>query len=55
MQEETTPLLQFGEETLAVVDIWLLSFCDQIFSSALSSFGGMAAAIAGVKPVALLY
>lgn len=54
VQEETLERLSdFGNPALAIIDIWLLSFCDEILSSALSSFGAMAAAIAGIRPVAM--
>eukprot|EP00271_Cylindrocystis_brebissonii_P017261 TRINITY_DN4419_c0_g1_i1.p1 TRINITY_DN4419_c0_g1~~TRINITY_DN4419_c0_g1_i1.p1 ORF type:complete len:865 (+),score=141.14 TRINITY_DN4419_c0_g1_i1:800-3394(+) len=39
-----------GQHQRALVEIWLLSFCDKLLTSEYSSFGYVAAGLAGIRP-----
>lgn len=39
-----------GQHSLALIDIWLLSFCDHLLISSQSTFGILASGLAGIRP-----
>jgi xyloglucan fucosyltransferase len=43
-----------GHNQRALAEIYLLSFCDRIVTTAVSTFGYVAHGVAGVRPVVLL-
>lgn len=51
-EEKTMEKEHWGIQShaMALVDIWLLSFCDEIQTSMTSTFGELSAALAGVRP-----